>query len=117
MVTNKLVRVIGSGESGERFMFVALYQGVPKVAEVAYIDSYIHTHIYTSYTCTDIYIHTYIHIHIYTYTYSFTYIKEYLHIHIHTYIHTYIYVLFFNIKVDNQLLLSRAGAEGMTKTG
>eukprot|EP01036_Dinobryon_divergens_P031873 gene31873-41358_t len=48
VVTNKLVRVIGSGESGERFMFVALYQGVPKV--------------------------------------------------------------------DNQLLLSRAGAEGMTKT-
>ena len=31
VVTNKLVRVIGSGESGERFMFVALYQGVPKV--------------------------------------------------------------------------------------
>lgn len=32
VVTNKLVRVIGSGESGERFMFVALYQGVPKVS-------------------------------------------------------------------------------------
>lgn len=49
MVTNKLVRVIGSGESGERFMGLAVYQGIPKV--------------------------------------------------------------------DNQLLLSRAGAEGMSKTG
>jgi peptidylprolyl isomerase domain and WD repeat-containing protein 1 len=30
-VTNKLARVLGAGESGERFLAVALYQGVPKV--------------------------------------------------------------------------------------
>lgn len=29
--TNKLTRVLGAGESGERFLAVALYQGVPKV--------------------------------------------------------------------------------------
>jgi peptidylprolyl isomerase domain and WD repeat-containing protein 1 len=31
VVTNKVVRVLGLGESGERFLSVALYQGVPKI--------------------------------------------------------------------------------------
>jgi peptidylprolyl isomerase domain and WD repeat-containing protein 1 len=31
VVTNKVVRVLGLGESGERFLAVALYQGVPHV--------------------------------------------------------------------------------------
>lgn len=31
VVTNKVVRVLGLGESGERFLAVALYQGTPKV--------------------------------------------------------------------------------------
>ena len=31
VVTNKVARVVGNGESGERFLAVALYQGVPKV--------------------------------------------------------------------------------------
>lgn len=30
-VTNKLTRVLGAGESGERFLAVGLYQGIPKV--------------------------------------------------------------------------------------
>jgi len=29
--TNKVTKVVGMGESGERFLCVALYQGVPKV--------------------------------------------------------------------------------------
>jgi peptidylprolyl isomerase domain and WD repeat-containing protein 1 len=31
IVTNRVVRVLGSAETGERFMSVALYQGTPKV--------------------------------------------------------------------------------------
>eukprot|EP01038_Epipyxis_sp_PR26KG_P013453 gene13453-18043_t len=31
IITNKVVRIIGSGEIGERFLAIALYQGVPKV--------------------------------------------------------------------------------------
>lgn len=31
IVTNKVVRTVGTGESGERFLHVALYQGIPKV--------------------------------------------------------------------------------------
>ena len=31
LVTNKVVRTLGSTESGERFLSVALYQGIPRV--------------------------------------------------------------------------------------
>lgn len=31
VVTNRVVRVLGSGETGERFLSVTLYQGIPKV--------------------------------------------------------------------------------------
>jgi peptidylprolyl isomerase domain and WD repeat-containing protein 1 len=31
LVTNRVVRVLGAAEAGERFLFVALYQGTPKV--------------------------------------------------------------------------------------
>jgi peptidylprolyl isomerase domain and WD repeat-containing protein 1 len=31
LVTNRVVKVLGTTESGERFLSVALYQGTPKV--------------------------------------------------------------------------------------
>ena len=31
VVTNRVVATVGSGETGERFLAVALYQGTPKV--------------------------------------------------------------------------------------